>query len=470
MRFKTTVYSVLLFAFAGGSGWYLTADPANLATTPWDQPRWTLTSEAADAPPAAEHETADNVTVAALPEDHDGADPLSSVLATSVADSLLEQPYRYGEEGRHLTVSSGDTLMGLLTAADIPRREAYEVIEALGDVFDPRRLREGQDITVTFAHQGTESSFTALTLAPDVETRVHVARADEGFDASKELRQFEAQSFAASGTIRSSLYNATNGAGVPDPILLELIRAYSYTLDFQRDIKVGDSFEVLFDREFDEDGNYARTGDVKYASLTVSGRDIPIYSFETDEGTDYFTRDGKSIRRLLMRTPIDGARVSSSFGMRQHPILGYSRMHPGVDFAAPPGTPIYAAGNGTVDYIDWKGGYGKFIRLQHNGGIQTAYAHMQSFKSGLSRGDRVNQGDVIGYVGTTGQSTGPHLHYEVRENGDQIDPMSVDLPTGIELTGGELDAFKEYVETIDDMFEDLAPDAQVAQTLPQVAE
>ena len=245
---------------------------------------------------------------------------------------------------------------------------------------------------------------------------------------------------------------------------MELIRAYSYSIDFQRDIQPGDQFEVLFDQEVNENGDVVRSKGVRFAMLTVSGQEIPIYRFETEHGTDYYDPSGESIRRLLMRTPIDGARMSSGFGMRQHPILGYSRMHQGVDFAAPTGTPIYAAGNGVVEMAGWNGGYGNFVRIRHSGGIKTAYAHLNDFKSGLSQGDRVSQGDVIGYVGTTGQSTGPHLHYEVLRNGEQVDPMSLDLPTGDVLEGDERERFNHYVASVDRQFAELVPETQVAES------
>ncbi|WP_366653473.1 M23 family metallopeptidase [Fodinicurvata sp. EGI_FJ10296] len=397
--------------------------------------------------------------------DNDQADPLGTILVSSVADSLVEAPYRFGEERRAITVNSGDTLMALLTGAAVPRQDAYQAIEAMEEAFDPRRLRVGQAVEVTFSHEGTDTEFAALAIEPDVDTQVIVSRSEGGAFAVEELtKEFETRPVAARGSITSSLSASSAAAGVPYPVVMELIRAYSYAIDFQRDIQPGDQFEVLFDQEVDENGDAVRTKDVRFAMLTVSGEEIPIYRFETEHGVDYFDRSGESIRRLLMRTPIDGARMSSGFGMRHHPILGYSRMHRGVDFAAPTGTPIYAAGNGVVEFAARNSGYGNFIRIRHNAGVKTAYAHLNAFESGLREGQRVSQGDVIGYVGTTGQSTGPHLHYEVMRNGEQVDPMSLDLPTGDVLEGQERERFETYVASVDRQFANLVPDRQVADS------
>jgi murein DD-endopeptidase MepM/ murein hydrolase activator NlpD len=194
---------------------------------------------------------------------------------------------------------------------------------------------------------------------------------------------------------------------------------------------------------------------------------MELYRYKTRDGTvDYFNRQGESIRKALLRTPIDGARVSSKFGMRRHPILGFSKMHAGMDFAAPTGTPIYAAGNGVVEEIGQKNGFGNYIRIKHNQQIATAYAHLSKFGGDMRRGGRVQQGDIIGYVGTTGRSTGPHLHYEVLRGGRQINPMSIELPTGVALEGHELAAFKHHVEETDRQFAaSLQSSQQVAQSI-----
>jgi murein DD-endopeptidase MepM/ murein hydrolase activator NlpD len=228
-----------------------------------------------------------------------------------------------------------------------------------------------------------------------------------------------------------------------------VLKQWAYAVDFQRDLHPGDRFVLLFEEEFHEDGRFARAGAVQMARLDLADKTIAMYRFEASDGTvDYYDRDGISARRVLMRTPIDGARLSSGFGARRHPILGYTRMHKGVDFAAPTGTPIYAAGDGTVEIVETERGFGKYIRIRHNGQLSTAYAHMSRFAR-LAPGARVKQGEIIGYVGSTGRSTGPHLHYEVLVDGAQVNPLSVDLPTGNRLEGRDLAAFHRRVEEID---------------------
>ncbi len=364
------------------------------------------------------------------------------------------------------TVGRGDTLAGMLAEAGVERLDAHNAVQSLQGVFNPRRLRAGQMVSMVFENRGERRDFAGFELAPDIETRIVVARTEEGdWVAESIANQFETRLMAAAGTIDSSLYAASNAAGVPDPVLIAVIRAYSFEVDFQRDIRPGDGFELLYEQDFDEDGVVARNGNVLYANLRVRGRDNPMYRFQSEDGTvDYYDRDGQSVRRTLMRTPIDGARISSRYGMRRHPILGYSRMHRGTDFAAPTGTPIYAAGSGTIESLGRNGGYGRYIRIRHNGSLKTAYAHMSRYARGLGRGSRVQQGQIIGYVGTSGRSTGPHLHYEVHVDGRQVNPMTLDLPSGRTLEGAELAAFLEIVALRDEQYAQAMIDVQVAQS------
>jgi murein DD-endopeptidase MepM/ murein hydrolase activator NlpD len=242
---------------------------------------------------------------------------------------------------------------------------------------------------------------------------------------------------------------------------------FSWDVDFQRDLRAGDGFETMFEEVSLEDGSGAvRGGDVLYAGLTLSGEILDAYRFEVEDGeVEYFDRTGRSLRKFLMRTPVDGARLSSGFGMRRHPILGYSRMHKGVDFAAPSGTPIYAAGAGRVVSAGRNGGYGNYIRLRHSGEYSTAYAHLSRFAKGIRAGSRIQQGQVIGYVGTTGRSTGPHLHYEILRNDAQINPLSVRQPPNTQLAGADLERFRAEVGRIDQLRAELARgDTQLASS------
>ncbi len=365
-----------------------------------------------------------------------------------------------------LTVSSGDTLMGLLTKMGIERREAYEAIDVLSDVFSPRKLRVGQEIQLAVADEGEAIRLMSLQLRPDIETDVVVDRDGEGqFTALATSRSFEETPEWHRGVIETSLYQAAIDSGVPLGSMIELIRIFSFDVDFQRDIQPEDSFEVLYDGYFEETGQLAKTGPVRFARLTLSGKERRYYRYTATDGeTDYFNEEGKSVRRALMRTPIDGARLSSGYGMRKHPILGYSKMHTGSDFAAPRGTPIYAAGNGKVLKAGRNGGYGNYIRIRHNSRYETAYAHLNGFARGVRQGVRVEQGQIIGYVGTTGRSTGPHLHYEVLVDGKQVNPRSIDLPTGRELKGSELARFEGQRQSMEREL------AELRSAAPQLAQ
>ena len=265
------------------------------------------------------------------------------------------------------------------------------------------------------------------------------------------------------GKITSSLYLSAVKAGVSASILMEMIRLYSWDVDFQRSIRPGDGFEVMFEKLYTEDGEFARYGNVLYGKLALSGTNLPLYRFTTKAGlTDYFDAKGKSARKALMRTPINGARLSSGFERRRHPILGYTKMHRGLDFAAPRGTPIYAAGNGTVVYRSRNGAYGNYIRIRHNSEYSTAYGHMSRFSRKIRRGRRVKQGQIIGYVGTTGRSTGPHLHYEVLSRGRQLNPFRLKLPSGKSLKGPELVRFKAERQRTLEKYTSLPKSATVA--------
>ena len=246
--------------------------------------------------------------------------------------------------------------------------------------------------------------------------------------------------------ISSSLYQDGIKAGLPLAVLAEAIRLYSFDIDFQRDIKKDTIFEILYETLINVKRNTIEYGDIEYINLKIENKDLEYFIFFTEDGyIDYFDREGKNVKKSLLKTPIDGARLSSNFGMRKHPISGYNKLHKGVDFAAPIGTPVYAGGNGVVEFVGRNGGYGKYIRIRHNNEYKTAYAHLNGFNKGISKGVRVNQGQVIGFVGSTGRSTGPHLHYEIIYQNEQINPLKLKLPSGKILKGKELERFqKEY--------------------------
>lgn len=384
-------------------------------------------------------------------------DPLTEEDLASEAAAL---PAETGPVEQRVAIESGQTLMEVLQSAGVDRIDSYHAVAALTTHYSPRKLRAGQEIALTFMEQpealadgesGTPAKYlTALALEPDLERLIEVTRNDDGSFKGREIMHEFTEGFVrASGTIDNSLFLDGERAGVPMQIIAEMIRMYSYSVDFQREIQPGDKFEVYFTRKFDQSNRPVKEGDVHYASLTVGGKVHKLWRFDPGHGEwDYFDENGQSMKKFLMKTPIDGARLSSGYGMRKHPILGYSKLHAGVDFAAPRGTPIYAAGDGTVTRANYFGSYGNYVSIRHANGYETAYAHLNGFARGIKSGTRVRQGQVIGYVGTTGRSTGPHLHYEVHVNGKKMNPLALKVPTGRKLEGRELANFKAQRETI----------------------
>lgn len=377
---------------------------------------------------------------------------------------------------QRIEVGKGDTLAELLVTAGVDRVDAHYAIQAMAKYYSPRRIRRGQEIALTFrsaplvidAKTGPapQDTFLGFSIEPDYKTEVRVSRAEDGgFNAEEHAKVLNRVPVRAAGEITNSLYVSGRDQGVPAVVIARLIRLLSWDVDFQRDIRTGDTFEVMYERVLNESGKPVYNGSVLFASLTLSGKRISLYRHELADGDiDYFDEEGKASRKALMRTPIDGARLSSTFGARKHPILGYTKIHKGVDFAAPSGTPIYAAGNGTVVYAGRKGGYGNYIKLRHNGTFETAYAHMKGFARNVRTGSRVEQGQIIGYVGTTGRSTGPHLHYEVLQKGAQVNPLKIKMPSGRALKGKELAQFQKFRAEQDRLFASLETNVEVAAT------
>ena len=249
-----------------------------------------------------------------------------------------------------------------------------------------------------------------------------------------------------------SIYETALRNKVPATVIEDMIRIYSYDVDFQRKVQPGDSFDVFFAGE-DEGSTITEKNEVLFASLTVGGETKKYYRFQTpdDSVVDYYDETGKSAKKFLVRKPVNNAIMRSGFGSRRHPILGYVKMHTGVDWATAYGTPIFASGNGVVEVAGWEGGYGKYVKLKHNNGYETAYGHMSAFAKGLEVGKRVRQGQVIGFVGSTGQSTGAHVHYEILVNGRFVDPMRIKLPRGRSLDGPLLASFEKERDRLDAM-------------------
>ncbi len=369
-------------------------------------------------------------------------------------------------EAREIRVANGETLASLITRAGGTPADANAAIASIGAVYDPRRLRPGQQINVFFSHRGGQAQLTGLAFRSEPGASVTANRTTAGGFAAREVLMpvtFEIARIAA--PVETSLYASALTHGATDREIAALADAFSYDVDFQRDVRPGDEFELVFERFYDDEGNTVRTGELLFVGLESRRGARAFYQFLApgDSRPDWYDAEGKSARRFLMMTPINGARLSSRFGMRRHPILGYSRMHRGTDFAAPTGTPILAAGDGTVVRAGRYGGYGNYIRIRHANGYETAYAHMSRYGSGMRAGARVRQGQVIGYVGTTGRSTGPHLHYEVLRRGQQINPINLRVANGRNLEGRALELFQIERARIDTLRQVRANETQAQQ-------
>ncbi len=384
------------------------------------------------------------------------------IVKASMRKPSLPQP-----QNKNVTIGSGDTMAGVLQKTGVSGSEAYAVIEAMKDIFDPRDIRPGQKVSVRLDPVGLDKYTLAETnIVIDPVKSVQLSKDNDGnFKASLIEKELEKNLRAGRADIKVSLYGSALEAGIPASVIADTIGVYSWDVDFQRDIRQGDHVEIMYEEMSTKDGDVVKTGNIIYARLNVNGQDIPVYRYEMKNGdVDYFTTDGKSVRKALMKTPINGARLSSGFGSRRHPVLGYNKMHKGLDFAAPRGTPIYAAGDGTIEKMGPYSSYGNYARIRHNSEIKTAYAHMKGFAKGLGAGKRVKQGQIIGYVGTTGRSTGPHLHYEVIKGGVQVNPRGVKLPQGETLQGQELASFKNYMNVIDSEFKSVINGRNVAMS------
>ena len=271
---------------------------------------------------------------------------------------------------------------------------------------------------------------------------IEVRKLQNTFLVKENILKLNKKEVVVKNLISNNLYSSAIEVGIEPNIIVEFARIFGFEIDFQRDIRKGDWFEILYEKLIDDNNKVKDTGKIIYASMYVNGEEINLYNFSYNNQEDYYNIKGKSITKSLMKTPINGARLSSSYGMRKHPILGYNKMHRGTDFAAPSGTPIMASGSGTVTRARWCGGGGNCVKIKHNSTYETIYAHMKSFAKGIKEGRKVKQGQIIGYVGSTGMSTGPHLHYEVIVNGKKVNSQKLKLPSGKILKGEERKEFE----------------------------
>jgi murein DD-endopeptidase MepM/ murein hydrolase activator NlpD len=361
------------------------------------------------------------------------------------------------EWSKKVAMEKGGTLGGLLEKNDVGAGDAFKIVKAMGKYVDPRDLKPGQHVVIHYARdEADEKIFKGMDVIKSGIETVEIRReeGEYGFKAVVQKEDLYTETRSARVTVTSSIYANLAAADVPDGIINQFIRALSWSIDFQRDIWGGEEIEVLYTVRKTKDESYLRSDELLFANFISKGQKKPIYLFTKKDGDqDYFDNKGRSVRKALLKTPVDGARISSGYGMRKHPVLGYSKMHKGLDFAAPTGTPIYAAGKGVVEKAEWFSSFGRYIRIRHNNKYKTAYAHLHKIAKGVKKGARVKQGQVIGYVGSTGRSTGPHLHYEVHVNGKQVNPRSMKLPIGETLSGTNLANFKIRRDNLDKKFE-----------------
>ena len=344
-----------------------------------------------------------------------------------------------------IEVKQGQTFSSILNNYNFLDRKIFEINTELSKFFDLRKLKINQKIIF---YEDINNEVKKIEIVEDLDTILEISLNKEVKIKKIKLKKIyfeESKEFV----ILNSLYSDGIKNNLSPDILIKLIKLFSFDLDFQRDIKVNTLVSVSYGGSEIVKNNKVEYNDINYALISINGKKLEYFKFLTDDGyTDYFNRDGKNVKKSILKTPLDGARLSSNFGMRKHPISGYNKMHKGVDFAAPIGTPIYAGGNGIVEFIGNNGGYGKYIRIRHNNEYKTAYAHLSRYEKGISKGVRVNQGETIGYVGSTGNSTGPHLHYEILYQNKHINPLKLKLPSGKILTGKELQRFKNEYKKI----------------------
>jgi len=342
-------------------------------------------------------------------------------------------------------IKKGDSIQKILKKMDIKDNEIQQIINQYKKYGNPNQLLAGNTIEIIVQKMASESGnlITKFAVPITKSTTIEISKDEENRIFSKKIiTKLYKKTTLAENIIKNNLYKSALEVKLNPDTIIEFARIFGFEIDFQRDIRKNDYFKIVYDRYLDENGEFIKSGSIIYAHMTVNNREITLYKFGDDKGYGYFDADGKSVEKALMKTPINGARLSSPFGMRKHPILGYNKKHQGTDFAAPMGTPIMASGSGTITRAKWCGGGGNCIKIKHNSTYETVYAHMKSFARGIKVGKKVRQGEIIGYVGSTGMSTGPHLHYEVIVNGKKVNSQTLKLPSGKILKNDERKKFE----------------------------
>jgi len=349
----------------------------------------------------------------------------------------LNSPYKE----YNYTVENNDTIEKILKKHNVNTEDINNIASAvikkkLSNIFAKTKVK------IVVKKDLKSNKVVSLFYPVNEVTTVEIRRNKNEFIVNENILKLKKEEVVLSNTIKKNFYSSAVEAGIEPNVIVEFANMYGFEVDFQRDIRSGDRFEVHYERYIDEDNIIRNTGRIIYASMFVNNKELSLYNFKFNNKEGYYDVDGKSVIKTLMKTPINGARLSSSFGIRKHPILGYNKLHQGTDFAARTGTPIMASGSGIILRAQKYKGYGNYVSIKHNTTYTTAYGHMSKYGRGIKKGVRVNQGQIIGYVGSTGMSTGPHLHYEVIKNGKRINSQRLKLPTGKTLSNKARNKFE----------------------------
>ena len=349
-----------------------------------------------------------------------------------------------------VVIENGQTFGELIKSYDIPDAEKYTISQLLNNKIDLTRLNIGTEIRITYLRKADFVEIKKISILDKKNNQIQIIKNNGEYEIESASILTFTKNILKEVTINESLYRSAINSDIPPNIIMQFVNLYGFDVDFQREIRNGNKIKIYYEVFLDSKLNIRKAGNIKFASLSLSKNTYELYKYTTKDNNkfEFFNSTGKSAVKALMKTPINGASLSSGYGLRKHPILGYDRLHQGVDFAAPTGTPIMAAGTGFIEKIGMNGGAGNYIKIKHINGYKTAYGHMSKFASGLKRGSKVTQGQTIGFVGSTGMSTGPHLHYEVIFNNKKINPMKMKLPSGRKLKGKILDNFISYTDDI----------------------
>ena len=348
-------------------------------------------------------------------------------------------------------MQEGETFSQILSKTELNDSEIQEIIKLTKEKVDLNKLNIGTKIETLSSIKNGNLFIQNIIIYPNKESEIFILRNNNKFEIKSNQLKLYPELVYQEVEIQNSIFESLTNVDTPENIIMEFVQLFSFDIDFQREIRQGNKIKIFYKKFSDQKQNLIKTGSIYFAEIQLHNHSYELYRYENNNEklVGYFDSKGKSATKALMKTPINGARLSSGYGMRKHPILGYNKKHQGVDFAAPKGTPIMAAGTGHIEFVGNNGGAGKYIRIKHMNGYKTAYAHLSKYASGINKNVKVKQGQTIGYVGSTGLSTGPHLHYEVWFNGKRINPMTMKLPSGKKLENNDLEAFLIIKEEID---------------------